>query len=158
MIPDTCSFIVSRRSLNIMNTSGDPVGYRILVLDDEDIVGKGAAGCFADYDCEVAEASYGEEAIDLYKKAMQLGWKFDAVILDPEAPGTMNCEELLRRLLDIDPDITAIAATRSSDPGISAKYERYGFSEVLPKPCTAHEFAEIVFASIYKSNNPKRRC
>jgi CheY-like chemotaxis protein len=84
------------------------------------------------YDVEFAED--GKKAIDLYIKANKTNEAFDIVIMDLTVPGGMGGKEAIRRLLEIDPGITAIVTSGYSTDPIMAKYSDYGFKGVVVKP------------------------
>ncbi len=48
------------------------------------------------YKTEVA--SCGEEAIEIYKRAMEYGKPFDAIIMDLTIPGGMGGEETIKKI------------------------------------------------------------
>ncbi|NIV13310.1 MAG: response regulator, partial [Aliifodinibius sp.] len=64
---------------------------------------------------DVASASDGVQAVELYKEAVSSGQKYDLVILDLTVPGGMGGRETMEILLDIDPDIKAIVTSGYSN-------------------------------------------
>jgi len=77
---------------------------KILVMDDEFLIREVAGKMLADAGFTVEKAATGEEALNLYKKALLSGSKFDAVILDLTIPGGMGGKETVEKLIQIDPD------------------------------------------------------
>lgn len=76
----------------------------------------------------------GEEAIVLYKRGVETGAPYVAVILDLSVPTGMGGIDTLSRLRTIDPDVCAIMASGSSMDKLVASYRSHGFKAVLPKP------------------------
>jgi PAS domain S-box-containing protein len=118
----------------VVTNCTSPATGRILVMDDEpqllDITSKmlGTLG----YDVETARS--GEDALRLFAERVSEGSRFDAVILDLTIPGGMGGEELVARLLYIDPQVAAIATSGYVSSGILANPEEYGFTAVISKP------------------------
>lgn len=90
-------------------------------------------------------ASNGQEAIDLYKKAIGSKEAFDAVILDLTVPGGMGGKETVQKLRAIDPGVKAIVSSGYSNDTIMSDYERYGFSGVVAKPFETRELGEVLY-------------
>ncbi|HNW82665.1 MAG TPA: PAS domain S-box protein, partial [bacterium] len=83
---------------------------RILLMDDEFLIREVAGKMLSDAGFVVEKAVSGEEAVEFYMKAMETGQKFDAVILDLTVPGGMGGKETVEQLLNIDPEVVAIAS------------------------------------------------
>ncbi|MDP3286239.1 MAG: response regulator, partial [Desulfobacterales bacterium] len=79
-------------------------------------------------------AENGAEAIEMYKKARESGKPYDAVILDLTIPGSMGGEEVIKILLNIDPEVKAIVFSGYSEGEIMSNYREYGFKGMMPKP------------------------
>ncbi len=113
---------------------------KILVMDDDEIVrvvvGRMLAQC--GYEADFAED--GDKAVDIYKKGMESGQPFDAVIIDLIIPAGMGGKEAIKKLLEIDHDIKAIVSSGYSDDPVVANFKEYGFRGALAKP---YEIAEL---------------
>jgi len=93
------------------------------------------------------EAEYsknGEEAIALYKKAMESRRPFNTVILDLTVRGGMGGKETMKRLLEIDPKVEAVISSGYSNDPIMLEYREYGFKGALAKPFQISQLVEIV--------------
>ncbi len=125
------------------NTAGkgpaDRSAGRILVMDDEEMV-RGVLNAMLErsgYRTVMTEE--GEAAVECYRKSMENGEPFDAVIVDLEVSSGMGGKEAIRRLREIDPAVTAIAHSGSLNDPAMIDHQKYGFAAALPKPCSIRE-------------------
>ena len=114
---------------------------RVLVMDDEEIIREIAKEIIEQIGYQAELANDGEEAIELYKKAMRSGIPFDVVIMDLTIPGGMGGEETVQHLFANDPHIRAIVSSGYSNDPIMANYREYGFVAVVSKPYTVGELS-----------------
>ena len=117
---------------------------KILVMDDEFLIREVAGKMLTDAGFTVEKAATGEEAVDLYKKALISGLKFDAVILDLTIPGGMGGKETVDKLIQIDPAVIAIASSGYSEDAIISNPSEHGFAASVPKPYLKDMLAETV--------------
>ena len=87
----------------------------------------------------VEYASDGKEAIEKYTSERESGSPFDVVMIDLTIPGGMGGKEAHNRLLEIDPGVRAIVASRYSSDPVMSQHESYGFKGVLIKPFDKEE-------------------
>ncbi|MDI6756003.1 MAG: GAF domain-containing protein, partial [Thermodesulfobacteriota bacterium] len=111
-----------------------PTKGRVLVMDDDQVVRYIAEKFLKHLGYEVELAEDGKEAVGRFKKAQESKQPFDIVILDLIVPGGIGGKEVLKKLLEISPEIKAIAASGFSNDPILADFKRYGFKGVLAKP------------------------
>ena len=71
----------------------------VLVMDDEEIIRDLAMDIFGYLGYRVTTCINGEEAILLYKTAMESGAPFSAVIMDLTIPGGMGGKEAAQQIL-----------------------------------------------------------
>ncbi len=110
------------------------IGGKILIMDDEEIV-RDVAEQMLDYlGYTTRSVPDGEQALELYQKALKDGRPFDAVLMDLTIPGGMGGKKTMTRLLEIDPQAQGIASSGYANDPIMANYTDYGFSAVVPKP------------------------
>jgi two-component system chemotaxis response regulator CheY len=72
--------------------------YKFLVADDAPFMRAILSNILYKKDCEIYEAEWGQEAIDLYKRHMDAGNTFDLVLLDvtmPQVDGVMALEKIM---------------------------------------------------------------
>ena len=112
---------------------------RILVMDDEEMITKMAGRILARLGYETEFARNGEEAVDIYRRAMPSAAPFDAVILDLTVRGGMGGEEAVQHLRRIDPHVKAIVSSGYSDSPIMHNFTEYGFCGVVVKPYSLNE-------------------
>ena len=117
---------------------------RILVMDDEFLIREVAGKMLKDAGFIVEKAVNGEEAVELYEKAMSEGEPFDAIILDLTVPGGMGGYETLEKIKESDPSVVAIASSGYSEDDIISNPEKYGFAASLPKPYLRETFSDII--------------
>ncbi len=117
---------------------------RILVMDDEEPVLKLARMALLRLGYDVEAVTDGATAVTAYKKAMEEGNSFDAVIMDLTIPGGVGGKETLARIRRIDPLVKAIVSSGYSNDPVMADYESYGFCGRVAKPYKVRELAEVV--------------
>jgi PAS domain S-box-containing protein len=119
-------------------------GGRILVMDDEDVI-RIIVGRMLEtlgYEYELAED--GNEAIEKYRKAIDSGRLFDAVILDLTVRGGLGGRDTVNELLQIDPDVKAVVSSGYAEDPILADYSDYGFKAALSKPYDIEELSRAL--------------
>lgn len=107
---------------------------RVLVMEDEKIVRDVIKRMLDQCGYEAVFARDGREALFIYHKAKMSGNLFDAVILDLVIPEGMGGKETIGKLLEIDPNVTAIVSSGYSHDPVMATYKEFGFKSFLPKP------------------------
>jgi CheY-like chemotaxis protein len=110
---------------------GGTLCYRILVVDDDPLIGSATAAMLEDLGHVVVEAGSGARALD----TLRLGAKFDLVITDQAMPA-MTGTELSRQIRRAWPDLPIILATgyadlpNGEDPGLPRLSKPYQQEEV----------------------------
>ena len=119
-------------------------GARILLMDDEDIVRKTALSMLKALGYEPIGVADGEEAIRQFNEAIDAGHPFAAVILDLTVSGGLGGSETLDRLLEIEPNVRAVASSGYSVETVATGTKPSRFSGFLPKPYSLSEIGRVI--------------
>ena len=112
----------------------DHAPLRVLVMDDN----LSLLGLLEEmltvlgHEAEVAE--HGEQALQLYRTALDSGQPYDAAILDVTIEGGMGGLETGQALLEMAPHTPVLLMSGYSEDGITANPDEFGFSGFMPKP------------------------
>lgn len=117
---------------------------RVLIMDDEATIRRVMSKTLTKLGYEVEEAQDGQEALDLYEKALESDQPFAVACLDLTIPGGMGGDRIISTMRERDPNLKAVACSGYSDNPILANYRDHGFCAVLRKPFNLHELAEKV--------------
>ncbi len=107
---------------------------KILVMDDDKYLTIMMGEMLETLGYEADFAKDGVEAVELYRKARKSGKPYDAVILDLTIPGRMGGKDVIKILLEIDPEVKAVVSSGYSDDPIMSNFREYGFKGMMPKP------------------------
>ena len=140
-------FLPASSRVNLKRSNGDmiiPGRGKILVMDDEEEVGKVTLHMLSTFGYEVTHVPEGQKAIEMYMDALQKGHPFDLVIMDLTIPGGMGGKQALQELLKKDPGVKAIVSSGYSDDPVMANFKSHGFKGALKKPFTLKELSHLV--------------
>jgi PAS domain S-box-containing protein len=112
---------------------------RVLVMDDEQMIRRVLEKILAKLDCTVQSVSDGRAALEAYQQALADRQPFDLVIMDLTVPGGMGGQETIRRLLEVDPRVKAIASSGYADSAVMADHTSFGFRGIITKPYTMEQ-------------------
>jgi len=124
-----------------MNIEGDG---KILVMDDEEIVREAVTSLLQYLGYSVDTSKDGQEAINMYELAMNVGHSYDAVIMDLTVPGGMGGKEAVIKIKEVDPSAKVIVSSGYYTDPVLANFKDYGFDGVAPKPYQVEELGKVV--------------
>ena len=117
---------------------------KIMVMDDEEMIRLLTENMLENCGYSVTHACDGEEALKLYKEAMEKSEPFDIVIMDLTIPGGVGGKETIGKLLELDPGVSAIVSSGYSNDPVMANFKDYGFKNCLTKPYVQASLTEVV--------------
>ncbi len=107
---------------------------RVLFMDDDDQICALTASMLQSLDYKFDIAKNGEDAVVLYKRYLNIGRPYDAVIMDLTVVGGMGGEETFKILHELDPDVRAIVSSGYDNDDMARQYLDMGFCGYLTKP------------------------
>lgn len=117
---------------------------KILVMDDEDMVGEIACQMIEFLGFTAVWVVDGIDAVKEYKKHQDNGEAFSAVIMDLTIPGGMGGEEAVGEILNIDRQAKVFVASGYSNDPIMVNYRKYGFAGGIAKPFDLDTMQDIL--------------
>jgi two-component system KDP operon response regulator KdpE len=126
------------------------LAIRILVVDDESAIRRALRPPLAELGFQVAEASRGEEALQLLRATV-----FDAVLLDVNMPGIGGIETL-RRIRAFAPRLPILMLTVRDKEEEKVEALDMGADDYVTKPFSTRELIARVRASIRRVKSPVR--
>ncbi|MDY7032779.1 MAG: sigma-54 dependent transcriptional regulator [Thermodesulfobacteriota bacterium] len=118
--------------------------FRILVVDDEQIMRDSCHRVLSKEKYEVTTVSSGEAGIRLTKET-----SFDLILLDLKMPG-MDGMEALKFFKEQDPEVVVIMITGYPDVETAVKAMKLGVYDYLSKPFTPQELRLVVERALEK--------
>ena len=116
----------------------------MLVMDDEEAIRKMLKNMLSLAGYEVELTADGTAALEKYAQALATGKPFFAVIMDLTIPGGMGGKEAIKKLLEIDPQATAIVSSGYATDPIMSEYKKHGFKAVIAKPYSIKQLRETL--------------
>jgi two-component system, cell cycle sensor histidine kinase and response regulator CckA len=126
---------------------------RILLMDDEEDIREVASSLMTLLGYQVETAENGSQAIEKYRAAKASQRPFTAVITDLTIPGGMGGEEVVKRLLAVDPKAKVIISSGHIGKPIMSNYKDHGFAGAIAKPYNAVELGEALRKAITGETN-----
>jgi CheY-like chemotaxis protein len=113
-------------------------GTNVLVAEDSPLNMSITRKFLKGWDVTIAEATNGQEAVDLFHKN-----KYDLLLIDLDMP-VMDGYQTLEEIRKVNQKIPAIAFTAAVLPNMKEYLRNYGFSDYLPKPFRPEELHQII--------------
>ncbi len=123
---------------------------RILFMDDEAFIRDLAKSILSHLGYEIVFARDGNEAIQVFEKAMKDGEGFDAVILDLTVVEGMGGKECIKELKRMDPGVKAIVSSGYSNDPIMSEPGKYGFTAFIAKPYSIQALSSVLRNTIQR--------
>lgn len=114
---------------------------KVMVMDDEPGVRLTMIKALRRLGYDGHPARDGEEAMTMFREAIDSGTPFDAAILDLTIPRGAGGEEVVRLMREMVPEFPAIAFSGYSENPVLANYREYGFAAAMGKPFHIEELA-----------------
>jgi len=117
---------------------------RILFMDDDTSICVLTQGMLEslEYKCDIAHN--GEEALQFYKRYLNIGRPYDAVIMDLTIIGGMGGEATYKHLRELHPEVRAIIASGYDNDDMARQFLELGFCGYLTKPYRVGDLARII--------------
>lgn len=112
---------------------------KVLVMDDEEMIRNVAAEMLRHLGYHPVSCAGGNQAVALYREAMESGEPFHSVLMDLTIPGGMGGKEAVRKLIEIDPHVRALVSSGYAEGHTLGEYRKHGFRGLLPKPYTLQQ-------------------
>ena len=128
-----------------------PSGKKIrgLVMDDEMMVRKIVREMLIMIGVEPVLVSDGQEAVEMYSRALKEGGRYDLVILDLTIPEGMGGKEAAHEILELDRQARVIVASGYSNDPVMSSYDQYGFCAAVVKPFQLQELTDAVNKALH---------
>jgi two-component system sensor histidine kinase/response regulator len=127
-----------------MRAQGLGVSYKILIIDDEEVVLDSCAAILEGSDYQMATASDGKHGLKLVQE-----FQPDLVFVDLKMPG-MPGLEVIDRIHTVDPSIVTVVITGFATVSSAVDAMKFGAYDFLPKPFTPDEFRLITRRGLEK--------
>ncbi|MHB9132295.1 MAG: hybrid sensor histidine kinase/response regulator [Armatimonadota bacterium] len=116
----------------------------VLMLDREKIALSITVDMLTAMGYEVSVVQEVVTTVDAYRQARETLQPFDVVIMDLGIAHGDAAEEALSRLLEIDPAVKAIAASRNPDEPGMIDYAERGYRAAIEKPYQLYQLNEVI--------------
>ena len=140
---------LSEKALPITPKTNDHIVYgsgTILVVDDEELIRATASLLLENLGYTVLLAENGQEAVDIYKKKIDI---IDLVILDMVMP-VLDGRETFEKITEINPDAKVIISSGYTKNISVANMMNQGLSGAISKPGNQLELSQLVADVITK--------
>ena len=127
-----------------MRSQGIGDNYKILIIDDEEVVLDSCAAILEDSDYQLGTASDGTRGLKLVQE-----FQPDLVFVDLKMPGIPGLE-VIDKIHDLDPTIVSVVITGYATVSSAVDAMKLGAYDFLPKPFTPDEFRLITRRGLEK--------
>ena len=138
---------VERERKQLVRTQQARLAGRVLVVDDEEMVGQFMKELLESWGLEVVVKTNALDAQMAFEAASR---SFDLVVTDQTMP-RMTGVELTRQLLTVRPDLAVVLYTGFSDAPTSEEIKRCGVSAVVAKPVEPDTLFSVLSAHLLRT-------
>jgi len=117
---------------------------RVLFMDDDENICSLTGGMLESLGYKYDIARHGEEAVQFYKRYLNIGRPYDAVIMDLTIIGGMGGEQTFKLLRELDPEVRAIIASGYDNDDMARQFLDMGFCGYLTKPYRVGDLGKII--------------
>ena len=128
---------------------------KILVMDDDEAVREFVSNVLGWFGYEVTLAHEGREVVELYRRAIEEGAPYDAVILDLTVQGGMGGHQALSLLQEADAGVRAIVSSGYAHDPVMSDCERYGFKACIAKPYGVSKLRAVLQRVLWGTEDPR---
>ncbi len=126
-------------SFNVATKTG-----RVLFMDDDPQICSLTGGMLEGLGYKYDIARTGEEAVQFYKRYLNIGRPYDVVIMDLTIIGGMGGEQTFKMLRELHPDVRAIIASGYDNDDMARQFLDMGFLGYLTKPYRVGDLGRII--------------
>lgn len=120
-----------------------PGEMNVLILDDEKAIRTLLQRALTANGFSVAMAETGEQAVELFRAAFQMGRKFDIMLFDLTIPGGMGGKEAFQEIKRIDSAARAYISSGYSDDPAMSDFRDLGFTGMVRKPYSVQDLIAL---------------
>ncbi|MDQ5978258.1 MAG: two-component system, cell cycle sensor histidine kinase and response regulator CckA, partial [Verrucomicrobiota bacterium] len=117
---------------------------RVLFMDDDPQICALTGGMLEGLGYKFDLARNGEEAVQFYKRYLNIGRPYDVVIMDLTIIGGMGGEQTFKALRDLHPDVRAIIASGYDNDDMARQFLDMGFLGYLTKPYRVGDLGRVI--------------
>ena len=117
---------------------------RVLFMDDDPHICHLTGTMLESLGYKFDLAKNGEEAIQFYKRYLNIGRPYDLVIMDLTIIGGMGGEQAYKHLKELDPELRAVITSGYDNDEMARQYLEMGFCGYLTKPYRVADLGRII--------------
>ncbi len=135
---------LSSEQRSVESHTGQGRTLKILIMDDDEAVQMVVGAMLGTIGFSSESAADGDQALNMYRKSLDNGDPFDAIIMDLTIPGGMGGKEAVKKVLLMDPNARVIVSSGYADDPVMANYAEYGFKGIITKPYTMGNLKNVM--------------
>jgi PAS domain S-box-containing protein len=117
---------------------------RVLFMDDDPNIATLTGSMLESLGYKFDLARHGEEAVQLYKRYLNIGRPYDVVIMDLTIIGGMGGEQTFKILRELHPEVRAIIASGYDNDEMARQFLDLGFLGYLAKPYRVGDLGRVL--------------